>query len=496
MVDDLAQAVQQPFTSFIDGTFVQPTGVENQVVDPASGEDWATMLVDQGDVDHAVQAAHKASFNSEWRRNATARSTVLRNIASLIEESIELLAKYETLATGKPIASTRVEIGYAANWYRYYASVLETERDDFVTLSATKNAVIVNEPVGVVGAITPFNGAFSLGTWKFAPALAAGNSIIVKPPLESSASTLHLARIMRQSGVPVGIFNVVLGDVEAGRELVSDERVSMVTFTGSSAVGQNVGATVTGRMGRFVCEAGGKSAHIVMDDADLESAVIAAAQGVFSGSGQTCVAGSRLLVHKDIYEKFTKQFIDHSKQITVGDPMSDVHLGPIATKRQYQRIHNLINEALQEKATVLLDGRNPQRQSGSDQGLWIGPTILTDAKTDSAICQTEVFGPVVVIQKVDSFEEAIEVANATEYGLAAGIWTKCQARANEAANRLVAGTVWINTYRGMDWRTPFGGYKKSGIGRENGLESLEEFRQVKTIVQDFATAVDPFGIVK
>lgn len=481
-------------TSFIGGRFVEAAGEARPVVDPSTNVAWTELLVDPRNVAAAVDAAAEAQRDG-WAVSAARRSAVLRELATLVEAEAETLAECETLATGKPIDATRAEIAYSAIWYRYYASVVDTEREQSVAISPTKSAQIRQESIGVVGAITPFNGAFSLGAWKFAPALAAGNAVVVKPPVASSVSTLVLAELMTRAGAPDGIFNVVLGDAEVGQLLVDDPRVGAVTFTGSSSVGRAIGARVTGRMGRFVCEAGGKSAHIVMEDADLNSAVIAAAQGVFSGSGQTCVAGSRLLVHRDVYEEFVSRFVAHAAKLVVGDPMNrSVHLGPIATERQFARVRELIDGAVEAGATVLLDGRDPEIAAGNPGGFWVGPTILADVERDAMICKTEVFGPVVVVQRIDSLDEAIEVANDSEYGLAAGIWTTSQARAHEAAGRLDAGTVWINTYRGMDWRTPFGGYKQSGLGRENGIEALHEFRQMKTVVQDVAPAIDPFGV--
>ncbi len=490
-----SERFENRFTSYVGGVFVDASGDSVQVIDPADGEQWAELAVDPSVVSRAVSAAAFAQTDPAWTGDPLRRAGVLRSIADLVDGNAQELAELETIATGKPIAATRAEIHYAATWYRYYASALETEREQLVALTRTKSAQIRHEPVGVVGAITPFNGAFSLGTWKFAPALAAGNTIVAKPPVASSVSTLFLAELMAEAGVPTGAFNVVLGDREVGELLVEDSRVAMVTFTGSTAAGRAIGSQVAGRMGRFVCEAGGKSAHIVMDDADLDSAVIAATQGVFSGTGQTCVAGSRLIVHADVYEEFLGRFIAHATQLVVGDPMrDDVHLGPIATAQQYDRVVSLIDEAVRDGARAELDGRHPERRSGGEGGYWVGPTILTGAAADSMICRTEVFGPVVTVLRVESFEEALEVANASDYGLAAGIWTGSQARAHEASQRLAAGTVWVNTYRGMDWRTPFGGVKMSGIGRENGLESLQEFRHVKTVVQDVAPAVDPFGL--
>ncbi|RGE23156.1 aldehyde dehydrogenase [Leucobacter sp. wl10] len=489
-----AERFRNRFSSYIDGRFIEDSGEPQAVVDPSRDRVWAELLVDLDQVTVAVDAA-AAAQSAGWADSAAKRSETLRAVAALVEAEAEALAEFETLATGKPIAATRAEVVHAAVWYRYYASVIETEREQSLSLSATKSAQIRQEPIGVIGAITPFNGAFSLGAWKFAPALAAGNAVVVKPPVASSISTLLLAELMTQAGLPPGLFNVVLGDAAVGTRLVDDPRVGAVTFTGSTGVGRAIGARVAGRMGRFVCEAGGKSAHIVMDDADLASAVIAAAQGVFSGSGQTCVAGSRLLVHRDVYDEFVSRFVAQASKLMVGDPMSEgVHLGPIATAAQYRRVRDLIDGAVAEGASVLLDGRDPDIASGDANGFWVGPTILGDVGEDAVICRTEVFGPVVVVQRVDSFDEAIVLANDSDFGLAAGIWTGSQARAHEAASRLAAGTVWINTYRGMDWRTPFGGYKQSGLGRENGIEALHEFRQFKTVVQDVAPAVDPFGI--
>lgn len=482
------------FVPFVNGDFVSlEHGSDFSVVNPATGKQWATVRGEVSAVAEATRAATDAQRKSDWARDPLHRASVLRRIADLVEDEIEALAGFEMLGTGKTIAAARVEIAYAAVWYRYYASVVETERESSLAISATKTAQILSEPIGVVGAITPFNGAFSLGTWKFAPALAAGNAVVVKPPVESSVSTLLLAEIMTAAGVPAGIFNVVLGGTEVGEALVSDDRIGMVTFTGSTGVGRSIGSTVAGRLAKFVCEAGGKSAHIVMDDADLDSAVIAAAQGVFSGSGQTCVAGSRLLVHADVYDEFIERFTAHSAKITVGDPMSDVHLGPIATRKQYERVVSLIDTAVAEGASLLLDGRDP-KVSGAAGGFWVGPTILAHAGRASTICRTEVFGPVVVVERISSLEDAISFANDSDYGLAAGIWTSSQAVAHEASRKLEAGTVWVNTYRGMDWRTPFGGYKQSGIGRENGIESIAEFRETKTVVQDVAPAIDPFAI--
>lgn len=490
----LADSLDYKLTSFVGGEFLDPTGESVNVVDPATGQPWAKVFADTAHVEQAITAATAAHNETRWARDPAFRSRTLRQVAEYIEDAADELAELEMLGTGKPIAATQAEARYAATWYRYYASAIDTERDDLVALTQTKTAQIRKDPVGIVGAITPFNGGLSLGTWKFAPALAAGNAVVVKPPVVSSTSTLLLATLMTRAGVPNGIFNVVLGDADVGTQLVEDERVRVVTFTGSTAVGELIGAKVASRMGRFICEAGGKSAHIVMDDADLDSAVVAAAQGVFSGSGQTCVAGSRLLVHESVYDEFVQQFTQFSSKITVGNPRDDVNLGPIATEKQRDKVVSLIDSTVDAGAKLLLDGRSVRRDGADERGFWVGPTIISEVPLDAPIWDTEVFGPVVIVRPVKSLEEAITLANSSQFGLAAGIWTRSQATAHEASQRLETGTVWINTYRGMDWRTPFGGYKKSGTGRENGLEALEEFREIKTVVQDVAPAADPFGI--
>ena len=484
------------FKSFIDGAFLESESTTVELKDPATGEVWGTASRSEGSVNAALDSAVRAFQNSGWAElGGWQRAAVLHRFADLINANIENLAALETLATGKPLAATKAEIGVGTRWYRYYAAALETGRDTFISLGSSKDAIVRAEPIGVVAAITPFNGAFSLGSWKIAPALAAGNSVVVKPPILASGSTLELARLAIEAGIPSGVLNVVVGDAEEGSELAADERVGLLTFTGSTAVAQRIGAVVTGRMGRFVCEAGGKSAHIILEDADLDSAVIAATQGVFSGSGQTCVAGSRLMVHDAVFDEFVDRFTRHASKLIVGDPFdAATHLGPIANAKQRDSIKGFIDRALAAGARRVLGGAGEPSDPVLQDGYWVAPTILIDVTPEMEVCREEVFGPVAAVLKISSLDHALQLANESRYGLAAGIWTTNQAAAHKAAKVLQAGTVWVNTYRGMDWRTPFGGYKKSGIGRENGLEGLHEFTQIKTIVQDFAPAIDPFNL--
>lgn len=484
------------FRSFVNGQTLEESESTVELHDPATGRVWGTAFTTTGSVNAAVTSAQDAYLRSGWSAWAGwQRAEKLNKLADLILENSAELAALETLATGKPLTATKAEIAAGTRWYRYYAAAVETARDAYIALGPSKDAAIRSEPIGVVAAITPFNGAFSLGSWKIAPALAVGNTVVVKPPVLAAGSTLLLAKLALEAGIPPGVLNVVVGDVSEGHELASDPRVGLLTFTGSTSVAQRIGSVVSGRLGRFICEAGGKSAHIVMDDADLESAVIAATQGVFSGSGQTCVAGSRLLIHARIFDEFIDRFTAHAAKLIVGDPLDpSTHLGPIATAKQRESILGFIDRAIANGAKRQIGGSATPTDEALRQGYWVAPTILTNVTPEMEICREEVFGPVVAVQKISSLDEALHIANSSQYGLAAGIWTTNQASAHRAAKSLQAGTVWINTYRGMDWRTPFGGYKQSGIGRENGLEALQEFSQVKTVVQDFAPAMDPFNL--
>ncbi len=484
--------------SVIDGNAIGPKGTEHALLDPATNQQWGSAWVSPESVDAAITSARRTFEDGIWSDlEPGARAAVLRRVGELLVRDAANLAEFESLANGKPVAATTAEVTYAANWYRYLASALDTMQGYSVRLSASKGAAVVREPIGVVAAITPFNGALSLGTWKIAPALAMGNSVVVKPPVHAAMSSMVLAELLVEAGLPAGVLNVVVGDADEARQIADDHRVDLVSFTGSSEVARQLGSRVSARMGRFLCEAGGKSAHIIMDDADLDSAVIAAAQGVMSGSGQTCVAGSRLLVHESVADQFTEALIRQVDTIVVGDPyLPGTHLGPIGSQRQLARISGMVESAIGEGA-VRLSTRGPSTAppAGLDGGNWYYPTLLGNVNPQMEVCREEVFGPVAVISTIGSEEEAIAIANGVDYGLAAGVWTHSAARAHRISRRLHAGTIWVNTYRVIDWRVPFGGYKQSGIGRENGLDVLNEYSHVKSIVTDFAPAVDPFGIL-
>jgi acyl-CoA reductase-like NAD-dependent aldehyde dehydrogenase len=486
---------QIEFTSYIDGQALTASGTAIDLYDPSTGKSWARSVITPDAVDAAVSSASKTFSDSAWTVLAPAeRAILLRKLGDLIAENAVELGKLESLANGKSHAATAAEMRATAQWYYYFASAIETRDDVYRTISRTAEANIIHEPLGVVVAITPFNGALSLGSWKLAPALAMGNTVILKPPAEAPGSSIRLAELAIEAGFPAGTVNVVIADVEASERLATHPLVQMVSFTGSTAVARVLGAKVAAGMKRFVCEAGGKSAHIVFEDADMDAAVIAATQGAFSGSGQTCVAGSRILVHSSIYDQFVERYIASVKRIRLGHPAdAKSHIGPVANARQYARINDFVEEAVADGGKVVLGGNTPDLNNEFSGGYWVSPTVIVDVESNMRICREEVFGPVVTVQRFETEEDAIAIANGVEYGLAAGFWTKDIDRVRRVSRSLQAGTIWVNTYRAINLRVPFGGYKQSGIGRENGVEALQEFSQIKSVVIEHGPATDPFA---
>ncbi|MEU0989156.1 aldehyde dehydrogenase [Streptomyces sp. NPDC005953] len=484
----------EDYTSHTQGRRRAPAGTVVPLVDPATGAVWARAHQDPDAVDDAVRGAREAFLAPSWGGlPAHARADLLYRLGDVLVAHTDELASLETLANGKPLAATRGEVGALARWYRYFAAAAETLESRSRPLSGTAAALITHEPLGVVAALTPFNGALSLGSWKLAPALAAGNTVILKPPPQAPASSVRLAELALEAGFPPGVVSVVIGGAEEGQRLVQHPDVAMVTFTGSTAVARTLGAQAAAQMKRYVCEAGGKSAHIVFADGDLDAAVIAARQGAFSAAGQTCVAGSRILVQREVYEEFLTRYVDAVARLRVGDPRDPrTHIGPVASAAAVERIESLVDDALSRGAKAATGGRRAT-VADAEAGFWYEPTVLVDADRELAVCREEVFGPVVTVHPFDTEDEAVAIANSVEFGLAAGFWTADSARAHRVAKRLEAGVVWVNTYRLLHWSVPFGGYKQSGIGRENGVEAVAEFLQTKSVITEHGTPADPFG---
>lgn len=455
--------------------------VEVPLVDPATEEAWGVSLVSVRAAEAAVGAATDAMASPAWRDLPLQdRANAMRRLALLAEEHAQEFTRLESVQTGKLLKATRGEGAHVAETLNYFAGLADALSGRLVELAPTTEGKVLHEPLGVVAGITPFNGALSLGIWKVAPALAMGNAVILKPPADAPGSSILLARLATEAGFPDGVLSVVPGDAEVAGVLVDDPRVALVSFTGSTAVARQIGARVTGRMGQFVCETGGKSPQIVFADADLDRAADGVAQGIFSNAGQSCIAGSRLLVEESVAEDFLQRLAERVERIRVGrmdDP--DSAMGPLASRRQYDRVTGYLDQALSEGAEVRARGEAP-----SGAGYFVPPTVLMDESRATTAWRTEFFGPVITATTFRDEPEAYAYANDSDFGLAAGVWTRDLARAHRAGRALQAGSVWINTYRYMDYRLPFGGYKQSGLGRENGIEALRYYSATKAIVVD------------
>ena len=483
---------------YIDGAWRQAaSGKRFESHDPYTGEPWALIPeCDAGDVDRAVEAAYRAYDRGPWAETtATQRGHMLRKLGDLIAENAEALAQTEVRDNGKLISEMAAQTRYAPEWYYYYGgladkiegTVIPTDKPD--TFNYT-----LREPVGVCAMITPWNSPLLLVAWKLAPALAAGCTAVIKPSEYTSASLLEFMKLVEEAGFPPGVVNVITGfGKEVGGPLVEHPKVAKVAFTGGDASGRHVYAAAAKELKRVSLELGGKSPNIVFDDAKIEDAVNGVISGIFAATGQTCIAGSRLLVQESIHDDFVERLVSTASQARMGDPQSyETQIGPVTTPVQYQKILDYMQIAKSEGAETVLGGG----PAGADEGggkWFVKPTIFTGVSNDMRIAQEEVFGPILSVIKFKDEEHAIEIANDILFGLAAGVWTQNLRRATVMAQRLRAGTVWINTYRAVSFTSPFGGYKHSGIGRENGREAIEQYLQTKSVWVSTAEAVgNPF----
>jgi aldehyde dehydrogenase (NAD+) len=464
---------------------------------PYTGKPWALIpRCAADDVDRAVRAAHKAFTSGDWPKlTASKRGALLHRLGDLVAEHSKFLAEIEVRDNGKLIAEMNTTTAYMAQWYHYYGgladkiegAVIPTDKAD--TFNYTRY-----EPLGVIAAIVPWNSPLFLATWKLAPALAAGNTIVIKPSEFTSASLLEFMKLVERAGIPPGVVNVVTGfGQEAGMPLVEHPLVAKVAFTGSDATGQRVYEAAARGLKRVSMELGGKSPNIVFDDAEFDNAVKGVVSGIFAATGQTCVAGSRLLVQQSIHDQFVDQLLALASTARMGNPMNpDTQVGPITNVPQLEKVLKYIDVAKSEGATPVLGGRRASAPECGD-GWFVEPTIFSGVRNSMRIAQEEVFGPVLSIIPFKDEEEAIAIGNDIVYGLAAGVWTQNMRRALLMADRLRAGTVWVNTYRAVSYLSPFGGYKRSGIGRENGQEMLKEYLQVKSVWISTASEVpNPF----
>ena len=484
---------------YIGGEWVAPASGEYfETVDPFTAKPWA--LVARGgaaDADRAVRVAHKAFSEGPWRRmHSSKRGRIIHRLGELIEEHADALAEIEVRDNGRLLAEMRHQIRYIPNWYYYYAGLADKIEGAVHPCDKPALSFSRHEPLGVCVGIVPWNAPLFLLSLKAPAALAAGNTLVLKPAEHTSATALKLMELVEKAGFPPGVINVVTGyGKEVGEPLVTHPLTRHVGFTGSTATGSHLYSLAARDVKRVSLELGGKSPNIVFNDADLDNAVRGVVGGIFGAVGQTCIAGSRLLVQRGVHDAFVEKLAAFSKSARIGDPRNvSTQIGPIANRMQYDKVLGYIDIARQEGAELVLGGKRPD-EAECAQGFFIEPTIFIGVNNDMRIAREEVFGPVLSTIVFDTMEEAVAIANATEFGLAAGLWTANMKQALRMSDLLEAGSVWVNTYRDVSYTTPFGGYKKSGIGRENGVEGIREYLQTKAVWLSTAEEIaNPFVI--
>lgn len=476
-----------PSALFIGGKWAPAaSGAERAVIDPATGEQ-VTTVPDSGaaDVERATTAARTAFDNGSWATmNPRDRGRVLLRAAELLRQKAAAFAAVESLDVGKPITFTNlVDIPTAIDLFEYYGALATGIEGAARSTRIPAMAYTRREPIGVVAAITPFNFPLILSTSKIAPALAAGNTIVHKPAEDTPLSALLLAQVLQEAGVPDGVYNVVTGAAPAGEALLRDPRVDKIAFTGSTQVARIVARTAAESLKKLTIEAGGKAANLIFADADIPAAIETAIKAFVFNTGQFCMAGTRLLVERPVYEDVLAALAGACPHIPIGDPFADsTVIGPMAGLRHRDKVQGYLDSARQDGVRLL--GGNGKLPEGA--GCFVSPVILADVAQDSRYVQEEIFGPVLTVQPFDTEDEAVALANGTPYGLAAGLQTGNVARAHRVAARLRAGIVWVNGWALLDSAMPFGGCKQSGYGRETGPEGLDEYLQTKSVIVSLA----------
>lgn len=476
-----------PGRHFIDGEWVDSAdGSVLETRNPATGDVLAEVAAGgEAEIEAAVVAARRA-LEGPWRTlDAADRGALIWKIADAIEARAGELARLESLDNGKPIREAQIDIRMVVDTFRYYAGWATKLEGETIPVRGNVLNYTLREPVGVVGAIIPWNFPLLMAAWKVAPALACGNTVVLKPAEQTPLTALELAAIAAEVGLPAGVLNVVQGVGEvAGAALVRSPGVDKIAFTGSTAVGQVIMREAAATLKPVSLELGGKSPNIIFADANLDAAIRGAFAGIFYNGGQCCTAGSRLLVEESVHDELVEKLIARASSFAPGDPLDPkTRMGPLVSEEQLERVLGYIESGLAAGASLATGGRRASYQ-GEEKGYWVEPTVFQRVDPGMEIAQEEIFGPVLTTLTFSDEEEAVQLANDTIYGLAAGLWTTDIKRAHRVAQRLQAGTVWINTYHPLDPASPFGGYKQSGYGRELGRYALDLYTQVKSVWVD------------
>jgi aldehyde dehydrogenase (NAD+) len=478
------KAKLEPGRLLIDGQWTD--GAKKfDTINPATGEVLTQVVEASAEaVDRAVSAARKAfeDRSGPWRKmSASERGRLIWRLADLVEQHIDELAELETLDNGKPIFESRyVDMPMVVDVLRYYAGWATKIHGETVNTFETALTYTLREPVGVVGLIIPWNFPLLLASWKLGPALACGNTIVLKPAEQTPLTTLRFGELAIEAGVPAGVLNIVTGGPETGKAIVRHPGIDKIAFTGSTAVGKEIMRSSADTLKRVTLELGGKSPNIVFADSDIDSAVKGAINGIFYGKGEVCNAGSRLFVEQKVQDEFLEKLVARAKKLQPGDPLDPkTRLGAIVSQEQMETVLGYVETGKREGAKLIAGGNRVSVDGG--KGFFLEPTIFGDVTNDMKIAREEIFGPVLATLSFDDVDQVIDLANRNQYGLAAAVWTRDIKKAHSVSRQLKAGTVWINTYGLMDAALPFGGYKSSGFGRELGMHAIEHYTELKTV---------------
>src|SRR6476659_8237866 len=485
------QSTTRRYQLFIDGQFVDAESAKTfKTPNPATGETFAEVAeADRGDIDKAVAAARKA-FEGKWSKmSARDRGRLLYKLSQLIERDAAQLAELETHDNGKPIKeSTYIDLPGVVENFEYFAGWPTKIEGETIPVPGQMFNYTLREPVGVCGQIIPWNFPLLMAAWKLAPALAAGNTVVLKPAEQTPVTALELAKLIQEAGFPEGVVNIIPGYGEtAGAALAAHPGIDKIAFTGSTEVGKLIAKAAADNLTKVSLELGGKAPNIVFADSDLEQAVAGAMMGIFYNQGQVCCAGSRLFVEESVKDNFLARLSERAAKIVVGDPSDKAtQMGPQVSQEQLNRIKGYVDIARSEGAAVVAGGASPQLEGSFQHGYFFTPTIFDEVKNNMRVAQEEIFGPVVSVITFKDEDDLIKQANDTIYGLSAGIWTQDITRAHRFAREIKAGVVWINTFNMFNAASPFGGYKQSGYGREMGRHALELYTQVKSVWVDLS----------